>query len=78
MTYIYTHTHNGTFLSHKKNEMLPLTTTWVELQRSTEGLMLSVISQRKTKSVSYHLHVEPRKIKLMNTTKKKQTHKFRK
>lgn len=69
MTYIYTHTHNGTFLSHKKNEMLPLTTTWVELQRSTEGLMLSVISQRKTKSVSY-LYVFSRKIKLMNTTKR--------
>ena len=40
--------------------------------------MLSEISQRKTNSVCYHLYVESRKIKLMNITKKKQTHKYRK
>ena len=37
--------------------------------------MLSEISQIKTKTVCYHLHVESRKYnKLVNTTKKKQTH----
>ena len=40
--------------------------------------MLSEISQRKTNSVCYHLYVESRKTKLMNITKKKQTHKYRK
>ena len=40
--------------------------------------MLSEISQKKTNSVCYHLYVESRKIKLMNITKKKQTHKYRK
>ena len=40
--------------------------------------MLSEISQKKTNSVCYHLCVESRKIKLMNITKKKQTHKYRK
>ena len=37
--YIY----NGILLSHKKSEILPLATTWMEL----EALMLSEISQRE-------------------------------
>ena len=45
---------------------------------SMEGIMLSEISQRKTNFVCYHLHVESRKIKLMNIAKKKQTHRYRK
>ena len=31
----------GTLLSHKKNEILPFVTTWMDF----EGIMLSVISQ---------------------------------
>ena len=38
--YIHTYTHNGISLSHKKNEILPLATSWIDL----EGIMLSEIS----------------------------------
>ena len=58
----------------KKNEILPLATTWMYL----EGIMLSEISQRKTNTVWYHLCVESKKYnKLVNIRKKKQTHKYR-
>ena len=36
-------TYNGILLSHKKNEILPFTTTWKDL----EGIMLSEIRQRE-------------------------------
>ena len=39
--YVYTMEY---YLGIKKNEILPFTTTWIEL----EGIMLSEISQRKT------------------------------
>ena len=35
------HIHNGILLSHKKKQILPFATTWMEL----EGVMLSEISQ---------------------------------
>ena len=38
-----------------------------------EGISLSKVSQRKTNTVQYHLHVESKKYnKSMNETKKKQ------
>lgn len=37
--YMYT----GILVSHKKNEMLPFVTTWMDI----EGITLSEISQRK-------------------------------
>ena len=43
----YTHIHNGILLSHKKDEILPSVTTWMDL----EGIMLSEISQSKTNTV---------------------------
>ena len=39
--YIHTHTHTGILFSHRKNEILPFSTTWMDL----EGIMLSEISQ---------------------------------
>ena len=44
MWYIYTMEN---YSAIKKNEILPFATTWVEL----EGIMLSEISQRKTKII---------------------------
>ena len=46
----------------KKNEILPFATTWVDL----EGIILSVISQRKTNTACFHLYVESKKIKQVN------------
>ena len=31
-THTHTHTHNGIFLSHKKNEIMPLAARWISLQ----------------------------------------------
>ena len=43
-----------------------------------EGIMLSEISQRKTNTVCYHLHGKSKKYnKLVNITRKKQTHRYR-
>ena len=63
MVYLY----NGILLSHKKNEILPFATTWMNLK----DIMLSEISQQKTNTI-YHLYVES--LQLENITKKKQTH----
>ena len=45
MVYMY----NGILLGHKKNEILPFSTTWMEL----EGIMLNEISQ--TEKDTYHM-----------------------
>ena len=42
------------YLAGEKNEILPFVTAWIEL----EDIMLSEISQRKTKTVCFHLYVE--------------------
>ena len=47
------------YLAGEKNEILPFVTAWIEL----EDIMLSEISQRKTKTVCFHLYVES-KIKI--------------
>ena len=36
-THVYTHTHTGILLSHKKKEILP----FVKTQKNLEGIMLS-------------------------------------
>ena len=43
-TYTHTHTYNVILLSHKKNKILPIIATWMNL----EGIMLSEIRERKT------------------------------
>ena len=67
--------NNGKLLSHK-NEILPFATTWMDL----EGIILSEISQtEKDKYCMISLNVESKKHnKLVNITKKKQIHKYRK
>ena len=58
----------------KKKNILQFAATWMDL----EGIMLSEISQRKTNTVLYHsIQVESKKYnKLVNITKKKQTHRY--
>ena len=56
---MYIHAPNGILLSHKKNEILPFATMWVNL----EGIMLTEISQTKTNTLFYHLDVDYKKIK---------------
>ena len=41
----------------EKNEILSFATTWMDL----EGIMISEISQTKTNTVQYNLHVEAKK-----------------
>ena len=57
----------------KKNEILPLATTWMDL----EGIMLNEISQRKKNILCYNSYVESKKEnKLVNIAKQKQTHRW--
>ena len=46
------HICNGTLLSHKKNEIMPFTATWMDL----EIIILSEVSQKEKDK--YHLYVE--------------------
>ena len=47
---------------------------WMDL----EGIKVKYVRQRKTNTVCYHLYVESKKYnKLVNKTKKKQTHRYR-
>ena len=58
--YTHTHTHtqwNTTYSVIKKNKILPFATTWMDL----ESIILSEISQTKTKTIYYHLHMESKK-----------------
>ena len=61
--------HSGAFLSHKKNEVLPCATAWLDL----EGITLSEMSQRKTNTLGCHLYMESKKKKANEQTKQKQT-----
>ena len=68
------HIYNGILLSHEKRmNFSPFQQhgwTWGAL------CCVKLVSQRKTNTVQYHLYVESKKIaaKLVNITKKKQTH----
>ena len=45
------------FSAMKKNEILPITASWMNL----ENIMLTEINQRKINTIWYHLDVEPKK-----------------
>ena len=48
------HIHNGVLLGHKKNEVLPFVTAWMDLG----DIMLNEISWGKTNTIWFHLYVE--------------------
>ena len=52
MVHVYTVEYNSAI--KKKNEILPTTTTWMDL----ESIVLSEISQRKTDAIWFYLCVE--------------------
>ena len=52
-THARTDTYDGILLLPKKNEVVPLIATWMDL----EIIILSEVSQRKI-NIIYHLHVE--------------------
>ena len=54
--------YNGILLIHKKNEILPFVSAWLDLQ----GIMLSEISQRKANTIHFHLYVPSKKKKQTN------------
>ena len=73
-----TRTHNGIPDSSaiKKNEILSFAAMWMDL----EGIMLSEMSQRKTNTycmLSLMLWNLKEYSKLVNVTKRKQTHRYR-
>lgn len=62
------------YLAINKNEVLSFATTWM---MDWEGIIKSSKSDRKTNTVCYHLYVESKKQKLVNTTEKKHMHRYR-
>ena len=49
------HIYNGIVLSHKKNEIMPFSATWLDV----EIIILREVSQKKKdNTVWYHLHME--------------------
>ena len=46
------------YLAMRKNEIMPFAATWVEL----EGIMLSEISQRKTRIICFHSYLDIEKL----------------
>ena len=61
---VVVHICNAIPLSHKKDEILPFTTTWMDL----ENIMLSKISQsEKAKKTHNFIHMWDIKLKLIDT-----------
>ena len=51
------HIYNGILLSQKKNEIMPLVATWMDL----DIILLTEVRQRKTNIIWYHFYVESKK-----------------
>ena len=49
----------------RKEAILPFATTWIDL----DHMMLSEISQRKTSTKWYHLHMESKKVQSVKKKK---------
>ena len=49
--------HNVILLNHKRNEIMPSSATWIDL----EIIILSEVSQTKADLIWYHLYVESKK-----------------
>ena len=56
-THTHTHTHHMILFSHKKNEILPFATTWMD----PEDIKLSEISQTETNTILFHSYMESKK-----------------
>ena len=70
------HTHNGTLLGYRKNEVMPPAAT----RTDTELVTVSEVSQkRKTNNIQYSLYVESKKklLQINLFTKQKQIHRHR-
>ena len=64
--------HNGILLSHKKNEIMPLAATWMDL----EIIILNEISETEKDKydITYVWNLKKKKMRQMNLfTKQKQT-----
>ena len=58
-THTHTHTHTEILFSHSKDGNSAICKTWIHL----DGIMLTVIRQRRTNTVWSHLHVKSKKTK---------------
>jgi len=65
MCYVYTVEY---YSAMNKDSILPFMTTWKDLEHI---MLISEISQRKTSTVWYHLHVKSKKAKPVKKKSKK-------
>ena len=61
---VHAHTHTMAYDSamEKKNEIMPFSATWMDL----EFIKLTEVSQRKTNIIWYHLYVKSKKMIQIN------------
>ena len=68
--YIYT---VGYYRAMKRNEIMPYEATWMD----PDIIILREISQTKTNTIKYHLHVESKSVIQVNLfSEQKQTHRL--